>query len=276
MNRLSIPNPGRVTPGTEGPGYSRGRRGAAFSLNASGTPDATQAARTFSSGRERPFGLSKPSASTLGIASLLLPSLALAQEAEATGSFWADVTFYILALLILVAGVMVVASRNPLHGALSLVVSFFCLGGIYVLLFAHLLAALQVLVYAGAIMVLFTFVIMLLNLSERELGAPRAIAFKGIVLAIFAFLMIGSFIAVQGGLSSILLPSGDVGAAAFLAPPASSPASAPAAGALPADYGTVAGIGTSLYTDYLLPFELTSVLLLVAIVGAVAIAKKRI
>jgi NADH-quinone oxidoreductase subunit J len=189
-----------------------------------------------------------------------------------------DFIFYVLALITLVMAVMVVARRNPLQGALALVLSFFCLGGVYVLLFAHLLAAMQVLVYAGAIMVLFVFVIMLLNLSDRELGAPRATVIKGAALGAFAFLVVMTLVSANLhilGLEKILLPDGSIGEAQFLAPPLANPnLSHP--GALPANYGSVAGIGTSLYSHFLLPFELVSVLLLVAIVGAVAIAKKRI
>ena len=189
-----------------------------------------------------------------------------------------DLVFYVLGLITLAMAVMVVSRRNPLQGALALVLSFFCLGGIYVLLFAHLLAAMQVLVYAGAIMVLFVFVIMLLNLSDRELGAPRATLIKGVALGLFAFLIVMALVSANLellGLQAIVLPNGSIGEATFLAPPLANPnLSHP--GALPANYGSVAGIGTSLYSHFLLPFELVSVLLLVAIVGAVAIAKKRI
>ena len=81
--------------------------------------------------------------------------------------------FYLLAFGTLVSAVCVVLppmGRNPIHSAIALIVSFFFLAGIYALLGAHLLAGLQIIVYAGAIMVLFTFVIMLLNLSEDEMG----------------------------------------------------------------------------------------------------------
>ena len=211
---------------------------------------------------------------------LLAPALAFGQSTTPgpVTTPATDLFFYVLALITLVMAVMVVSRRNPLQGALALVLSFFCLGGVYVLLFAHLLAAMQVLVYAGAIMVLFVFVIMLLNLSDRELGAPRATLIKGIALGLFAFFVVMALVSANLnllGLQAIVLPNGNIGEATFLAPPLANPLlSHP--GALPANYGSVAGIGTSLYSHFLLPFELVSVLLLVAIVGAVAIAKKRI
>jgi NADH-quinone oxidoreductase subunit J len=216
-----------------------------------------------------------------GCIAACLPLVASAQEVAsqpasqpaATGSLATDIIFYILALVTFVMGILVVTRRNPLQGALSLVLSFFCLGGIYALLYAHLLAAMQILVYAGAIMVLFTFVIMLLNLTDRELGTEKGIPLKIIVLALLVFIVgltvLGAGLSTEG-LGQVSLSDGSFGAAEFMQPPLSGTNS------LPKDYGSVAGVGGSLYTYYLLPFELVSVLLLVAIVGAVAIAKKRI
>ncbi|HEY5675213.1 MAG TPA: NADH-quinone oxidoreductase subunit J, partial [Myxococcales bacterium] len=91
--------------------------------------------------------------------------------------------FYIFAVGVLFAGAQVILRRNPIYGALSLVGCFFFLAGIYVLLAAHLIAILQIMVYAGAVMVLFVFVIMLLNLKEEELGEQRLTAWKVIGLA---------------------------------------------------------------------------------------------
>jgi NADH-quinone oxidoreductase subunit J len=212
------------------------------------------------------------------VALALTPTLALAQDAASQPvapetSLATNIIFYILAIVTLVMGIMVVSRRNPLQGALSLVASFFCLGGIYALLYAHLLAAMQILVYAGAIMVLFTFVIMLLNLTDRELGTEKGVPLKIAVLAALVFIVgltvLGAGLS-SDGLSQVSLANGQMGAATFMNPPLAD------TNALPDDYGSVAGVGKSLYTYYLLPFELVSVLLLVAIVGAVAIAKKRI
>lgn len=159
------------------------------------------------------------------------------------------VLFWILAVLIVVTALGVIAFKNPVNSAMSLIGSFFFLAALYVLLRAHLVAALQVLVYAGAIMVLFVFVIMLLSLSDKELGEPKWTFFKW--LGIVAAVLIAAFaiFAVSGG-SQALAPS-------------------PAA-------GTFAQIAEIIYTDYALAFELIAVLLLVAIVGAVVVAKRRI
>ena len=159
------------------------------------------------------------------------------------------VLFWILAALIVVSALGVVAFRNPVHSAMSLIGSFFFLAAIYVLLRAHLVAWLQVLVYAGAIMVLFVFVIMLLSLSDEELGRPRHTVFKvvGVVAA---------------GLISVIAVMAEVrGPEAVAAVPAA---------------GTLKQVASVLYSEYALAFEAVAVLLLVAIVGAVVVAKRRI
>ena len=161
------------------------------------------------------------------------------------------VLFWVFALPLILSAAGVIVARNPVHAAMSLVAAFFCLAGIYVLLTAHLIAFLQIIVYAGAIMVLFLFVIMLLSLSDEELGVDRMSAMKWAGLAGGAALL---FLVVQA-----IAESGGAGWQR-----------------VGADYGTVRAVGRILYTQYLLPFEATSVLLLVAIVGAVVVSKKRI
>ena len=169
--------------------------------------------------------------------------------------------FYLFAIVAVAGALVVVAARNPLHGALSLIVTFFALASTYVLLGAHLLAAMQVLVYAGAVMMLFVFVIMLLNLKEEELGVAKLTPMKFLAGGALA----GGGLLLVGRLSDAISPTGlpgtmrvmtDLGAAA--------------------DFGTVAGVGRVIYGSYLLPFEVTSLLLLVSIVAAVVIAKTRI
>ena len=164
---------------------------------------------------------------------------------------WEALFFWIFGGLAAVLAVLVVGLRNPIHGAMALIGNLFCVAALFVLLDAHFLAAIQVLVYAGAIMVLFVFVVMLLNLSDRELGEPRFTAGKvaGAGLIVFAALQILGHLANLG-------PS--------------------TMGEVPATYGTIESIGRLLFTRYLLPFEVASVLLLAAILGAVAIAKKKI
>ena len=159
--------------------------------------------------------------------------------------------FYPLAGLCTVGALGVVLARNPLHGALWLVTSFFFLSAIYVLLGAHLVGILQLIVYAGAIMVLFLFVIMLLALSEADLGERRITLFK-----------------IAGAAAAI----GAVGIAWQILKKAPSNALA----AIPKDFGTVAAVGSKLFTDLPLQFEAVSLLLLIAIAGAVVVAKSRI
>jgi NADH-quinone oxidoreductase subunit J len=159
--------------------------------------------------------------------------------------------FWTFAVITLAGGVGVVVARNPVNGAMALVGSFFSLAGLFLLLDAQLIAALQVLVYAGAIMVLFLFVIMLLNLGPRDLGPPRFGVGKGIgVLAAAATVTT---------LLKVVLPLGR-----GPAPPVN------------ASFGTVESVGRLLYQQYALPFEVVSLLLLTAIVASVVVAKGRI
>ena len=159
--------------------------------------------------------------------------------------------FWILAIPRMVSALGVVMSRSPVHAAMSLVAAFFLLAGVYVLLAAHLIAFLQILVYAGAIMVLFLFVIMLLSISDEELGLHR---WKAVQL-----------LGAAGGLGLLAIIVRAVQQLGRQNMPR-----------VADEYGTVRAVGRLLFTQYLLPFEVTSVLLLVAIVGAVVVAKTRI
>jgi NADH-quinone oxidoreductase subunit J len=147
----------------------------------------------------------------------------------------------------------VIFHRNPVHCALLLVGVLLSLAGVFILLHAQFVAALQVIVYAGAIMVLFLFVVMLLNVKgETPLLTPGAA--KG-----FGFLF-GVIVATE--LLWIVLTGGPDGVT-------------PAAAPLPPDFGSPAALGRLLYTTWLYPFEIVSVLLLVAVVGAVVLAKRK-
>ena len=172
------------------------------------------------------------------------------------------ILFYLFAAGVLIAGAQVIFRRNPIYGALSLVGCFFFLSGIYVLLAAHLIAILQVLVYAGAVMVLFVFVIMLLNLRDEELGEKRITVWKGI------------------GLAAVVLT---VGLLAWRALGPAFPQGALMQGdrrvdnaLLVAGFGGAKAVGRTLYLASILPFEVTSLLLLVAVVAAVVVAKGKI
>ena len=162
-----------------------------------------------------------------------------------------QILFWVFAIPLVATAAGVVLSKNPVYAAMNLVAAFFCLAGIYVLLAAHLIAFMQILVYAGAVMVLFLFVIMLLSIGDEHLFKEQHRAMQ-VVGALGAVMLVGVVAAAIAGA-----------------------ASAPSA-QLAADFGTVKAVGKVLYTQYLLPFEVTSLLLLVAIVGAVVVAKERI
>ncbi len=162
--------------------------------------------------------------------------------------------FYLFSFIAILSGVAVISLRNPIKSAVALVVSFFSLSAIYALLGAHFVAIIQVLVYAGAIMVLFVFVIMLLNLQEETASSwgdlsPRALA--GIACA--------------GAIGGGLIIAGSAAQAMGFDPPA----------LMPPDYGTIESVGVALFDGtYLLPFEAVSALLTIGVVGAVVLAKR--
>mgnify|MGYP001271765329 CR=1 FL=1 len=169
----------------------------------------------------------------------------------------AETLFYLLGALAIAFAVGVVRARMPLFSVLSLLGSFFCLSGIYLLLGFPFLAATQLLVYAGAIMVLFLFVIMLLNLGdEAELERHAGLSLSGRRLFV-------------GGTAAALL--GIVGLAAAQMNTAFEAGALPQGRALD-DLPTLAGL---LFTRYMLPFEAASLLLLATMVGVIVLAKRQ-
>ena len=161
-----------------------------------------------------------------------------------------DLFFYLFAALTLICGGLVVynpASRSPVTSAMFLVLTIVSLAGLFVLLHAFFLAAVQILVYAGAVMVLFLFVIMLLDLREERARRVR------------------KFSLVAGGLTVLVI------LALFLQ---SLQLSRPGAGLAAEVEGRTAPLGQLLFTTYVLPFEVVSVVLLVAMVGAILLSKK--
>ncbi len=160
--------------------------------------------------------------------------------------------FYIFGFLALFAAVSMVVSRKPVMSALFLILNMFCLAGLYALLDAHLVAVLQIIVYAGAIMVLVLFVIMLLNLREKKGLVPKhTVVGQVIGILVLATVMLG------------VIAKLDLNAIKPLRE-------------MSPEFGTVAGVAEKLFTVYLLPFEIASVLLLAAIVGAVILAKRKV
>ncbi len=168
----------------------------------------------------------------------------------------ADWVVFAVAALVTLAGAMgVVLSSNPIHSALALVITLFGVAVLFVAEGAHFLAAVQVIVYAGAIVVLFLFVIMLLgvdrseNLKVEPLGGQRALA------------VVAGLLAVAGML--ILARSGWVTGARSVGGPASGAGS------------NIEKLASSIFSQYVLAFEVTSVLLVIAVVGAVVLARRR-
>ena len=161
--------------------------------------------------------------------------------------------FYCCAAAAVISAVMMITRPNPVKSVLFLIVNFFCLSLLYLLLHAQFIAVVQIIVYAGAIMVLFLFVIMLLNVADedafREMKSARKL-FAIVVAAGVAAEILASIVVVEG-----------TGARAVAAEMNS--------------LGTVEGIGKVLFTTYLFPFEVTSLLLLAAMVGVIVLAKKK-
>ena len=162
-----------------------------------------------------------------------------------------DILFYVLAALTLIFGALVVANpfrRNPVTSAMFLVLTIISMAGLFVLLHAFFLAAVQVLVYAGAVMVLFLFVIMLLDLKEEE---RRRIKLTGLVAGVVS---VGAIVAIFVRSLLATMPGEKL--------------------ATPTVVGDTAALGRMLFTNYLLPFEIVSILLLVAMVGVILLSKK--
>jgi NADH-quinone oxidoreductase subunit J len=161
--------------------------------------------------------------------------------------------FLALAFVSIASAILMITRANPVRSAIFLIVNFLSLSILYLTLNAQFLAIIQVLVYAGAIMVLFVFVIMLLNLEDEKrladrLDLRRLFAFL-LVLVVFAEIAYGLFKSTKGR---------------FLKPAENS-----------VEIGKIEFIGEKLFTSYILPFEITSLILIVAIVGAIVLAKRR-
>lgn len=164
------------------------------------------------------------------------------------------ILFYLTALVAVVAAFFVTKCRNPVNSALCLVTNFICLAVFYVMLEAPFMAAIQIMIYAGAIMMLIVFVIMLLNLGSAVKSRYTHGLVAGSVLSVLMLLVATMFLGkgnatdTVGEITSELIQS----------------------------YGHTELIGRAMFTDFLLPFEIASILLLVAIVGAVVLSKRKV
>ncbi len=210
----------------------------------------------------------------IGLAALLPPTVLaqvdVAGRASGVAEFW---VFWILAPVAIASALAVILLRNAVHAALMLVVNFFVIAVFYAVLEAQFMAVVQIIVYAGAIMVLFLFVIMLLGV-ERELpftdrlrGQKAAAVLLGVTL--FGALAIG-----------VAQPYMTSASACTGATPVTEarPDAVPCTGLTTANAtengGNVGGIGALLFTDYVWPFEVTSVLLVIAALGAMVLGRK--
>ena len=167
------------------------------------------------------------------------------------------IAFYVISALILGFALLVVSTKNTVHAVLFLVLNFLAVAALYVLLTAQFLAAIQVLVYAGGIVVLYLFVVMLVNLKRppEDHSAPQRRGWTGLALAGVVLVQLGAIL-VWGG--------------------AGTPADPHTMQSSDLAMNNVERIGMLLYTDYLVPFEVASMLLLVAMVGAIILAKREL
>ena len=162
-----------------------------------------------------------------------------------------EIIFYALSVFALVCAIMVLVSKNPIHSVLWLILVFFAISGHYILLNAQFLAIVNIIVYAGAIMVLFLFVIMLMNVKkDSEPQKQLFVKFIGVIAG-------GSFLTLLISLVKQSIPL--VGKTVLLKE---------------GSIGLINPLGKALFTDYVVPFEISSVLFLSAMVGAVLIGKK--
>jgi len=160
--------------------------------------------------------------------------------------------FYFLSAIAVIGGLLVITRRNPVHSALALISSLLALAGLYLMLYAPFVAGVQIILYAGGIMVLFLFVIMLISIekAEREYPFNRQWLVGSVTTTVLAALFVYVFVRGKNifPMRTAVMPEGQ----------------------------NTQQIGNMLFVQYLLPFEVASLLLLVAIVGAVVMAKKRI
>lgn len=160
-----------------------------------------------------------------------------------------EIMFWFLGALALGSALMVITRKNPVHSILYLIVTFFAISGHYILLNAQFLAIVNIIVYAGAIMVLFLFVVMLMNLNaDMEPQKNRLMQFAGLISGGALFLLITAALKTSAESANTVMSGGD--------------------------YGLIRNLGKVLFNDYVVPFEISSILFLSAMIGAVVIGKR--
>lgn len=162
-----------------------------------------------------------------------------------------QILFWFLSVLAIGAAVLMVASKNPVHSILWLIITFFAISGHYILLNAQFLAIVNIIVYAGAIMVLFLFVVMLMNLNAETEPPQKSkyLLYSGVIAGASLMLVIVAALK-KGTIGSQLVQMKD------------------------GDVGLINNLGRTLFTDYVFPFEISSILFLSAMIGAVVISKR--
>ena len=169
-----------------------------------------------------------------------------------------EVNFYLFGLIAIASAITFVTRKSPVAAALWLVNTMFCLAALYVMLEAHFIGVIQVLVYAGAIMVVFLFVVMLLNLGQPSENADARGKWGKLAAGLLGLALLAQVMALAGKrLPEPFTPGGGYDPVAVR------------------ELGVVGSVAQPLFNEYLLGFELTSILLLVAIVGAVVIGRRR-
>lgn len=160
-----------------------------------------------------------------------------------------QILFFILAGLTLLSALMVITSKNPIYSILYLIITFFSISGHYIMLNAQFLAVVNIIVYAGAVMVLFLFVVMLMNLNAetKSFASPKILLVATIIAGIFLLLTIKIVNSLQVNDYAQIINGNS---------------------------GLVENLGKRLYKDYVLPFELSSILFISAMLGAVMLSKK--
>ncbi len=180
---------------------------------------------------------------------LLAPTAHIVANSDLSSFSVARVILWIFGSLVIVGALATISQRNDVAAVMSLVATFFGLAAVYTFLSAHFIAVLQVLVYAGAIMVLFIFVVMVLNRDETDPWVWRGVVGKALLGVLPIVYLGGQLVMYLRGV-----------AASHASPP-------------DAEFGTVAQVGELLFTDYLFAFEAVSVLLLIAVIAAVVVAR---
>ncbi|HUH34337.1 MAG TPA: NADH-quinone oxidoreductase subunit J [Moheibacter sp.] len=163
----------------------------------------------------------------------------------------AEILFFVMAALTLLSGILTISSKKPVYSILFLIITFFSISGHYVLMNAQFLAVVNIIVYGGAIMVLFLFTVMLMNLNQTDKNFSKGFIILAGSLAALVFFIMTAGIFFQSDIESnmVLMSEGDI--------------------------GLTEKLGSVLYADYVIPFELASILFMGAMIGAVLLSKKR-